>query len=145
MTPADLAQFNALTRQAASLLDEAAKLHGLPSLLMTQARAAHAFSVLTLHTFNGEANSGDFKSMIADCEQIARRTDDLIEAIGNEAKYHDRQIDAALFRNQLRDALDGNAFFDLNEAADRADAALYADDRDDFAEHNTLNLAHQGV
>ena len=61
----------------------------------------------------------DFLALRDDLEAIAARIDPLITAIGVEGAGASHAIEIALFEAQLSGALDGNATFNLGEAAAR--------------------------
>ena len=65
-----------------------------------------------------QPTSQDVLKFRGDLEILCRKVDRLVEAYGAHAAEHLHSIDRALFRNQLSGALEGNAFFDLERAAD---------------------------
>jgi hypothetical protein len=71
----------------------------------------------------GEADAADALALRDDLDLIWQRVDRLIEAYGDYAASHFNGIDTGLFKDQLRGALEGNATFELEEAAGRLRAA----------------------
>lgn len=125
MTNLALARFTELRLQAHALLCEAALIEGIPGHYREQARSAANLSGLELHRVVGEATMADAENYIAELEVIARRVaDPLIEAIGREAQSDFHGIDLSLFQNQLLSALQGNATYEIeNAASERPDVA----------------------
>src|SRR5688500_14748273 len=122
-----LARFMAARLEAHRIMLEAGKLEGLPSLCRAQADAVAGLAGLKPHRIGGEADAADFFALRDDVEAIASKVDPLIAAIGSEAAGASHAIEASLFEGQLSGALDGNATFNLGEAAaqlreDRLDA-----------------------
>lgn len=64
------------------------------------------------------ADEDDARSLVKDLQAICRIIDPVILAIGEYADQHFGRIDLSLFTNQLGDALDGNATFELESAAE---------------------------
>lgn len=121
---AALARFVAARLEAHRIMQAAGRLEGLPALCRAQADAVAGLAGLKLHRIIGEADEADFLALRDDVEAIAAKVDPLIAAIGSEAAGASHAIEAALFEAQLSGALDGNATFNLGEAA-----ALVREDR----------------
>lgn len=64
------------------------------------------------------ADEEDAKSLLDDLDAIVAIIDPIILAIGEYADQHFGRIDLSLFTHQLRDALDGNATFEIASAAE---------------------------
>ncbi len=116
---ATLARFVAARLEAHRIMQAAGKLEGLPALCRAQADAVAGLAGLKLHRIIGEADEADFLALRDDVEAIAAKVDPLIAAIGSEAAGASHAIEAELFEAQLSGALDGNATFNLSEAATR--------------------------
>jgi hypothetical protein len=114
-----LARFVAARLEAYRIMREAGTLEGLPALCQVQADAIAGLSGLKLHRIVGEADAADFFALRDDIEAIAAQVDPLIAAIGSQAAGASRAIERDLFEAQLSGALDGNATFNLDEAAAR--------------------------
>jgi hypothetical protein len=74
----------------------------------------------------GEPDTNDALGLVDDLDTICAIVDPIIAAIGDYAAENFHGIDRALFRDQLRAALDGNATFDI-EAAGRTAMVSRAD------------------
>ena len=72
---------------------------------------------LVPHTIYGDPTMEDAKALQQDLDAIAAIVDPVVNAVGRYAQSHFGRIDMALFTDQLRDALDGNATFDIEQAA----------------------------
>jgi len=114
---ATLARFTAARLEAHRIMRDAGRLEGLPALCRAQAEAIAGLSGLKLHRIIGEADEADFLALRDDLEAIAAKVDPLVAAIGSEAASASHAIEAGLFEAQLSGALDGNAAFNLGEAA----------------------------
>lgn len=64
------------------------------------------------------ADEEDAKSLLDDLDAIVAIIDPIILAIGEYAGQHFSRIDLSLFSHQLRDALDGNATYEIASAAE---------------------------
>lgn len=115
-------EFEDLRIQAADLLFRAACLPGVTNkLAWAQVKAASRIAAMDIKPMPKDAKSEDFLRLSRDMREIAQHADDLIQAFGFEAAIHDHNIDQSLFKEQLFGALDGNAFYDLECAAERLD------------------------
>ena len=112
-----LSVFAAARLDAHSLMRETAALDGLPALCRAQATAISGLAGLKLHRILGEADAADFLALRDDLEAVARVIDPLIAAVGAEAAAASHAILRDLFEDQVFGALDGNATFNLTEAA----------------------------
>lgn len=97
----------------------AAQRKARPTLTAAKDDVLIKLSNLRLHNIVGEGDDQDAERLIDDLEAIWQIVDPLIEKIGQYAADNFHGVDAALFRNQLRGALEGNATFNLHEAAER--------------------------
>lgn len=97
----------------------AAQRKARPTLTAAVHDAAIKLGNLRVTNIVGEADDQDAESLIDDLEAIWQIVDSLIEKIGAYAADNLHGIDIALFRDQLRGALEGNATFNLHEAAER--------------------------
>lgn len=113
-----LARFHDLRLRAMDLLVEASRLPALPALAVLQAETSAALSGAQFHRIVGEAEAADFHKLRDDCTVIARRVDQWIAGIGAHAAENSTDvIQRDLFTDQLLNALEGDAFFNLNDAA----------------------------
>jgi hypothetical protein len=111
--------FDRLRLRAHSEANKAALVPGVTEVERAQARAVAGLAGLYLHRIVGDAEPADARALIKDLEAICRHVDALIEAIGEEARRHSRAIDITVFRDQLSRALEGNATYELESAAER--------------------------
>jgi len=65
----------------------------------------------------GEPDMNDAHGLVDDLDALCAIVDPIVAAIGDYAAENFHGIDRALFRDQLRGALDGNATFDIESAA----------------------------
>lgn len=69
-----------------------------------------------------QCESYDFNAARTDLEVLARKVDALIEAYGDAIHSRSRRgVDMDCFRNQLSNALEGEAFYEISECAEEAD------------------------
>jgi hypothetical protein len=113
-------EFTALRIEAEKLLRRAAALEALPALLKAQATAAAGLAGTRLHQVHGQAGADDARAMVGDLDALCTIVDPLVWAIGAEAASEFHGVDRALFKDQLRDALDGNAMHTIERAAEIA-------------------------
>lgn len=67
-----------------------------------------------------EPSPSDIRALRDDLEALIRAVDPLVEAYGEyAAAYSGHSIDQGLFRDQLLGALDGNALYEIESAAER--------------------------
>lgn len=76
----------------------------------------------------------DFRAVQNDIEIFTRKVDAVVEAWGEYVKSNAPcSVDLNLFREQLLGSLDGNAFFEISQCAEKADEeALEAEGADDL-------------
>src|SRR5262245_24393213 len=79
----------------------------------------------------GEPDMADARALIDDLDAICSIVDPMVAAIGHYAESNFGQLDQSLFTDQLHGALDGNATFEIEQAArrhigDRAEGAAEA-------------------
>jgi hypothetical protein len=91
------------------------------------ARAAARLATLAPARIVGEPDLADARNLIDDLHALCAIVDPVIAAIGDYAESHFGRLDTALFADQLRGALEGNATFEIEAAArklvaSRADA-----------------------
>jgi hypothetical protein len=79
--------------------------------------AGMKLACLMPHTIYGDPTMQDAKALQQDLDAIAAIVDPVVNAVGRYAQSNFGRIDMALFTDQLRDALDGNATFDIEQAA----------------------------
>lgn len=115
---ASLARFHELRLQAATLLNEAARLPLLPDLHLRQAEASAAIAGIRFHRVHGHATGDDALAVRDDLEAIARRVDPLIAAIGDIA-MEEFGADRSNFADVLFNALSDNAGPHLSVLADK--------------------------
>ena len=115
----DLRRFDHLRLQAHLLAEKAVRAKGIGDLQRAQMRAAAGLLGIVLHRTIGQPEPDDARALVKDLFDLASFIDPLIEALGEEAQSQFGGIDLKLFRNQLRDALDGNATYELEAAAER--------------------------
>lgn len=138
-----LQRFTALRLEAERLLTEASRLPGLPAHYTAQAVAASRLCGTRLARIPLEPTGADALAVRGDIEHIAKRiVDPLIEAIGEHASENFPSVDLDHFKEQLFSALDGNATFALEQAAENAGEETGA--HSGRSEHSTLNNAMQG-
>jgi len=65
----------------------------------------------------GEPDIADARGLIDDLDTICTIVDPVITAIGAYAEAHFGRLDQSLFTDQLHGALDGNATFEIEQAA----------------------------
>jgi hypothetical protein len=115
---AAIAKFTHLRVQANILLLEAARVERLPDLLRAQALASAGIAGHRFHRVYGEATADDAGALIDDLKAVWAMVDPLVEAVGQEAAGAFSGVDTALFHDQLRGALEGNATHAIESAAD---------------------------
>jgi len=91
------------------------------------ARAAARLATLAPARIVGEPDLADPRNLIDDLYALCAIVDPVIAAIGDYAESHFGRLDTALFADQVRGALEGNATFEIEAAArklvaSRADA-----------------------
>jgi hypothetical protein len=115
----------------------------VPSPLdLARAECAHKLLALRLTCIVGAADASDARALIDDIEAICAAVDPLIAAIGDYAAENFHGIDLKLFRDQLRGALEGNATYELECAAERLaeEAAEIAADPRGYAKARRLEV-----
>lgn len=145
-TAAAIIRYVDLRLKAYELLQQAAKLPGLPAVCKAQASAAAGLAGITFHRITIYPDAADANAVRTDLLAIARIVDPLIEAIGDQLAANFNGIDLQLFKDQVLGALEGNATHACDEAADAAREAReeVSPSIDPAAEHSTLNKAQQG-
>jgi hypothetical protein len=88
--------------------------------------AARKMLGLRMTKIAGAADRHDADNLRADLEAIWSIVDPIIEAVGQYASEH-FEIDVSQFNGQLRSALEGNATYEIEKAADKL-----LDDRREF-------------
>lgn len=140
---ASLMRFVELRCEAEALLRRAAALPQLPTHYRAQAVAAANLAGLHLHRGYGAATADDARAIRDDLEDVALRiVDPLVAAIGAEANDILGGIDESLFHDQLFGALDGNALYVLDRAADALEEARreFAADPRGWSKANALGV-----
>ncbi len=116
-----LMRFTAMRLAAASTLEAAARLAGLPEHHHAQAKAAAGLCKLRLHTAPLEPDPEDATGIHNDLEAVARTiVDPLVRAIGAHAAANFHGIDTSLFERALSNAIE-DALANLIEAGRRLD------------------------
>jgi hypothetical protein len=111
---------NDLRLKAADLLAQAACLPHISKLERQQLRCAYAIAMLKLHQVVGEPDADDADAVINNLMDLAKSVDNLVEAIGDEAKSGlGIENEPQHWRNQLYGALVGNATCELDTIARR--------------------------
>jgi hypothetical protein len=80
--------------------------------------ASAQLSQLRMHRIVGEPDRTDAEKLVANLRQLAAIIDPVVAAIGRHASHHFGWVDQRLFTNQLLNALEGDATFVIQEAAD---------------------------
>ena len=93
----------------------------LSSLNAAAQEAGRKLAGLLLTRIVGEPDRADALNLIDDLDAICRIVDPLIERIGDYAAEHFAGIDRRLFRDQLRNALFGNATYELETAGEETE------------------------
>jgi hypothetical protein len=70
------------------------------------------------HHIVGEPDRHDAEELVACLRQLAAIIDPVVAAIGSYANHHFGWVDQRLFKDQLLNALEGDATFVIQEAAD---------------------------
>jgi hypothetical protein len=70
------------------------------------------------HRIVGEPDRHDAEELVACLRRLAAIIDPVVAAIGSYANHHFGWVDQRLFTNQLLNALEGDATFVIQEAAD---------------------------
>jgi len=79
--------------------------------------AGMKLACLIPHAIVGDPTMADAKALQQDLDAIAAIVDPVVNAVGRYAQSNFGRIDLSLFTDQLRDALDGNATFEIEQAA----------------------------
>lgn len=74
--------------------------------------------------FVGRAEACDFRDLEKHMMQFAAIVDEYLTVIGDAAKSNDSGVDVKQFREVLANALQGNATFELDQAARRAEGEV---------------------
>ena len=73
---------------------------------------------LRVHRIVGEPDRTDAEKLVADLRRLAEIIDPVVAAIGGYASHNFGWVDQRLFTNQLLNALEGDATFAIEQAAD---------------------------
>lgn len=124
----DRAKFDELKAQAAKLLLEAGQLYHIPDHCIAQVRAAAGLCGLDLHRIPVIPEPHDARSVADDLRAVALHSDALVEAIGDHLAENFNGVDRKLFKDVLSNAIDGEALFDCEAAAQRLEEE-YAEEK----------------
>jgi hypothetical protein len=80
--------------------------------------ASAQLSQLRIHRIVGEPDRTDAEKLVANLRQLAAIIDPVVAAIGRYANHHFGWVDQRLFTSQLLNALEGDATFVIQEAAE---------------------------
>ena len=137
MTREHKIQFDALMASIVAIGEQAVAIAGIHSLKGQQALALANLAKIKMHEVRGEADGDDFRAMHGNMTDMARAIDPLIEMIGEEAGDNATRIfDREVFKDTLFNAIDGNALYELTNAADNADEDAADDEENDRADHH---------
>lgn len=137
MTREQKQQFDDLMASASVILNQAVALAGIHSLSGQHALACANLAKIKMHTIGSYAEGDDFRALHGNMTDMARAIDPLIEMIGEEAASNATRIfDREVFKETLFNAIDGNALYELTNAADNADEDAAEDDENDRADHH---------
>ncbi len=136
MTREQKIQFDDLMATAVTALNQAVALAGIHSLSGQHALACANLAKIKMHAIGSYAEGDDFRALHGNMTDMARAIDPLIEMIGEEAADNATRIfDRDAFEDVLFNAIDGNALYELRNAADNADEDAAMDDENDRADH----------
>jgi hypothetical protein len=117
--------FEALMHEARDLLDRAVQVAiqgGLSDTEMHQALTAAKIAGVTFRPITLPADAQDFERLADDLRHVAGAVDPLIEAIGEDAHRNTQAFSDLEFKSEfcgvVASAIDGNALFLLEQAAD---------------------------
>ena len=137
MTREQKIQFDDLMATAVTALNQAVALAGIHSLSGQHALACANLAKIKMHAIGSYAEGDDFRALHGNMTDVARAIDPLIEMIGEEAADNATRIfDRDVFEETLFNAIDGNALYELTNAADNADEDAADDEENDRADHH---------
>lgn len=147
MTGQENQEFSNLMQAAFAILEKAGTLSGVTDIQREQAKVARNFAGLTFSAIALYPSVSDADNVRSDLVAIWETVDPLVLAIGQNLAHHFNDVDVALFTDQVRGALEGNATHACDQAAERAREALAEDApvAPLCSEHSTLNRVQQGV
>ena len=147
MTREQQMQFTNCMNDAIERLERAAALAGIHSLSGQHALACANLAKIKMHAIGSYAEGDDFRALHGNMTDMARAIDPLIEMIGEEAADNATRIfDREVFKDTLFNAIDGNALYELRNAADNADEDAAGDEENDRADHHyKLNREMMGA
>src|SRR6476620_9126500 len=90
-----------------------------PSLNAVFVEAGKQLLNMRAHHIVGEPDRHDAEDLVANLRRLAAIIDPVVAAIGSYASHHFGWVDQRLFKDQLLGALDGNATFAIEQAADQ--------------------------
>lgn len=137
MTREQKIQFDDLMATAVTALNQAVALAGIHSLRGQHALACVNLAKIKMHNIGSYAEGDDFRALHGNMTDMARAIDPLIEMIGEEAADNATRIfDREVFKETLFNAIDGNALYELKNAADNADEDAAEDEENDRADNH---------
>ena len=89
-----------------------------PSLNAAFVEAGKQLLNMRAHHIVGEPDRHDAEELVACLRRLAEIIDPVVAAIGSYASHHFGWVDQRLFTDQLLNALDGDATFAIEKAAD---------------------------
>ena len=89
-----------------------------PSLNAVFVDAGRQLLNMRAHHIVGEPDRHDAEELVACLRRLAAIVDPVVAAIGNYANHHFGWVDQRLFTDQLLNALEGDATFAIERAAD---------------------------
>ena len=137
MTREQKQQFDDLMASASVILNQAVALAGIHSLRGQHALACANLAKIKMHCIGSYADGDDFRALHGNMTDMTRAIDPLIEMIGEEAADNATRIfDQEVFKETLFNAIDGNALYELRNAAENADEDAAENDENDRADHH---------
>ncbi len=137
MTREQKQQFTNCMNDAIERLERAVALAGIHSLRGQHALACATLAKIKMHNIGSYAEGDDFRALHGNMTDMARAIDPLIEMIGEEAADNATRIfDREVFKETLFNAIDGNALYELKNAADNADEDAAEDEENDRADNH---------
>ena len=89
-----------------------------PSLNAAFVEAGKQLLNMRAHHIVGESDRHDAEELVACLRRLAAIVDPVVAAIGSYASHHFGWVDQRLFKDQLLNALEGDATFVIEQAAD---------------------------
>lgn len=137
MTREPKIQFDAYMANAVYALNQAAALAGIHSLRGQHALACANLAKIKMHEVYGQADGDDFRAWKGNLIDMANAVDPAFNMLGQEARDNaTRHFDMTVFDRIAFNAVDGNALYELTNAADNADEDAAMDDENDRADHH---------